>query len=101
MAEVEEDLWIAVIKQALWDATLGACNQGKTGRKHGQTYTKFDRSFTARDVQEGRNFIKAKNDSLKIICEAIGLNFYDTFESLNIAYQQSMKFLPKEWQDYP
>lgn len=91
----EADLWVKVIEQALWDATLGA---SQFGRKRLYIEPKgTSNGFHVSDITEAREFISGKTGALKDICQTLGLEYLEVKEMLNKKYEECMKKLPEKW----
>ena len=101
------DLWIAVINQALSDATLGISarmteqknNYNRKIRHVIPANHAANGTLLKVEVHQARNFIKGQTPALRDICSAIGLDYKVTREKLLEAYTRAQPYLPPEWQD--
>lgn len=89
----ESDLWISVLRQALYDATLGlgVTIKGKRRLKH------VGHDLSPLDVAQARSFIAGKTGSLKDICDALGMDFETTKGDFLKIYAECLPLMPEEW----
>lgn len=95
----EVDLWIAVIRQALWDATLGACEEGR-GRRKEYIDPISSNGFAKRDIRSAREFIRGDDGALKDICLTIGLDYPEVRDMLITKHNDCQKKIPEMFREY-
>lgn len=89
----EHDLWIAVIEQALFDATLGlGSRKHSLVRVGGSTLGPYQ-------IKRARHFIFGRTGALQDICEAMGADYAAMREQLISAYRQCVPLMPEEWRE--
>lgn len=89
----ETDLWVAVISQALSDATLGL-GIFRTPKRRAKA---ISCNLPMGAVYDGRRFIKGRDGSLKAICDLINLDFEETQQKLASIYEECLPEMPEEW----
>lgn len=96
----EYNLWVAVIYQALWDATLGASQRIGSGRKRPYIIPKNGNNyFYEDDVKEGRQFITGQTGALRDICNVVGMDYQSTRDMLLARYHECQKIIPEKWRE--
>lgn len=99
---LEADLWIAVIEQALFDATLGVSERIKhhPAPKPCSPCNYSCGKVPARsEVKEARDFLKSKDGALADICYALDIDYEFTRAKLLRVYKSCLPYLGSEWQD--
>lgn len=114
-ADSAANLLIAVIHQALSDATLGisktlvaqsnAQHNGDQKRiKHGPKKpiipARGSSSLNPLDVHSARTFIKGRDGALLDYCNALGPDYQETRKALLTVYYAAQPYLPPEWRDH-
>lgn len=92
-----EDLWVAVIHQAMTDATLGISDQ--LYRKETPKPKVIGTDMTILDIRDARRFIKGKDGALEDICAVIGVEYDQMQGKLIRVYSLCQEYLPEHWQD--
>lgn len=106
--ESELTLWVAVIEQALNDATLGLAlqiralkNKPTSKRRISQVSVGPGAGYSLHpdEVTSARRFIKGLDGSLRDICEYNGLDYGFTREILLKVYRECQPYMTMKWQD--
>lgn len=92
----ESNLWVAVIEQALIDATFGLGVVSGGGKKRNKPKC-IGNYLMPCEVEQARSFISGSTGALKDICDALGMDYEATRGQLIGVYNSCLPHMPEGW----
>jgi hypothetical protein len=93
----ETSMWVAVIDQALHDATLGIIHS--TNKKRSRicgTVSSYS-ALKPIDVWQARDFLSGKTGMLEHICDICNMDYEYVLRLIKFSFDEAIPHMPVEW----